>query len=351
MTGGTGSFNPERLDLARRLRGLTKQSLIQSTGLSHRSLARFFAGEREPTPKAARRLGDALGFPERFFYISSHEAIPLNAPSFRALSTMRRRQRDQAIAAGELGICLSRWIDDRFILPPVDVEEHEGAEPEAAAMAIRASWDLGFRPIRNMVHLLEAYGVRVFSLPEDTKEVDAYSFWSSSKKPFVFLNMSTTAERSRMDAAHELGHLVMHPWGRTQGAQHAEAQARKFASAFLMPAGSVLARVPHNPTLAQIIRAKAHWKVSATALTYRLRQLGLMSHVQYTGLWIEMGDLGYRSHEPEPIERETSRALQQVFGHLHNRSVSVARIANELAVNPEDLTRLLRELVWVPLPV
>ena len=118
-----------------------------------------------------------------------------------------------------------------------------------------------------------------------------------------------------------------------------------------MPAGSVLARVPHNPTLRQIIKAKAHWKVSAAALIYRLRQLGLMSHVQYTALWIEMGTLGYRTQEPEPIERETSRALEQVFGHLRNRRISVTQVAHDLAINPEDVTRLLRELVRLPLPV
>ena len=349
MTGS--SFNAERLDLARRLRGVTKRSLVHSTGLSKRSMAGFFAGESEPKPDSVRRLAEALGLPERFFYNSPPEAIPPSVPSFRAQSAMTRRQRDQAIAAGELGICLSHWIDQRFNLPPVDIARHVDEDPEAASMAVRATWDMGFRPIRNMVHLLEAHGVRAFSLAEDVKQVDAYSFWSPSKKPFVFLNMSTSAERSRFDAAHELGHLVMHPQGGTQRSKHAEAQANRFASAFLMPAGSVLARVPRNPTLGQTIRAKAHWKVSAAALTYRLRQLELLSHVQYERLNIEISTLGYRRREPEPISRETSRALGQVFGHLRDRNISITRIANELAINPEDLTRLLRGLVLLPLPV
>ena len=89
-------------------------------------------------------------------------------------------------------------------------------------MAVRARWDMGFRPIRNMVHLLEAHGVRVFSLAEDAKQVDAYSFWTPSKKPFVFLSMSKSAERSRMDAAHELGHLVIIP-----GAERSSRNTRK----------------------------------------------------------------------------------------------------------------------------
>ncbi len=267
------------------------------------------------------------------------------------MSVMTRRQRDQAIAAGELGMCLSAWIDKRFNLPEVKVDHYEDVEPEAAAMAVRASWDIGLRPIKNMVHLLEAHGVRVFALSEDTEAVDAYSFWSSATKPFVFLNMWKSAERSRMDAAHELGHLVVHPWGGVQRSRHAESQAQHFASAFLMPSGSVLARVPHNPTLRQIIEAKAHWKVSAASLTYRLRKLGMMSEVQYTRTWIEMGSRGYRTQEPRPMQHETSRALEQVFGKLRDQRVSVTQVAQDLAVHPEDVSRLLYGLVRIPLPV
>ena len=330
---------------------MTKQSLAQNTGLPYRSLARLFSNESEPAPVAVRLLSTGLGFPERFFYSALPETIPASVPSFRARSSMTRKQRDQAVAAGELGICLSQWIDERFNLPKVDVAKHEDVDAEAAAMAVRAGWGLGFRPIRNMVHLLESRGVRVFSLPEDAAAVDAYSFWSPSKKPFVFLSMSKSAERSRMDAAHELGHLVMHPHGGTQRSQHAEAQAKQFASTFLMPAGSVLAQVPHNPTIRQIVKAKARWKVSAAALAYRLRQLGLVSQVQDARNWVEMGTLGYRTQEPEPIEAETSRALEQVFGHLRNRRVSVTQVAHDLAVNPEDVTRLIHKLVRTPLPI
>ena len=61
--------------------------------------------------------------------------------------------------------------------------------------------------------------------------------------------------------------------------------------------------------------------------------------------------MGYRTNEPNPLNREASLALAQVFGHLRRRHVSVTRIATEIAVNPEDLTRLLRGLVRLPLPV
>lgn len=43
-------------------------------------------------------------------------------------------------------------------------------------------------------------------------EIDAFSLWRDDR-PYIFLNTSKSAERSRFDAAHELGHLVLHRQG------------------------------------------------------------------------------------------------------------------------------------------
>jgi hypothetical protein len=88
----------------------------------------------------------------------------------------------------------------------------EYASPDTAALYLRQNWGLGERPIPNMLKLLEAKGVRVFSLAENTKAVDAFSVWRNGL-PYVFLNIAKSAERSRFDASHELGHLVMHKHG------------------------------------------------------------------------------------------------------------------------------------------
>jgi hypothetical protein len=45
-------------------------------------------------------------------------------------------------------------------------------------------WALGEQPI-SMIKLLESKGVRVFSLAENTKTVDAFSCWRNDV-PYVF---------------------------------------------------------------------------------------------------------------------------------------------------------------------
>jgi hypothetical protein len=49
----------------------------------------------------------------------------------------------------------------------------------------------------------------VFSLSVDAAEVEAFSMWKEGA-PFIFLNTGKSAEHGRFDAAHELGHLVLH---------------------------------------------------------------------------------------------------------------------------------------------
>ena len=70
--------------------------------------------------------------------------------------------------------------------------------------------------------------MRVFSLAENTKNVDAFSCWRNDE-PYVFLNTFKSTERSRFDSAHELGHLVLHRHGGAKQGRSAEYEAHLFA--------------------------------------------------------------------------------------------------------------------------
>ncbi len=160
-----------------------------------------------------------------------------------------------ALSQGALALHLNRWLEEKFELPQALVPELSREKtPEAAAEALRREWGSGNAPVRNMVHLLESKGIRVFSLSVKAREVDAFSMWSGDT-PFMFLNTQKTAEHSRFDSAHELGHLVLDRHAACQG-RESERRADAFASAFLMPRSSVLANVPRFPTIDQLIRLK-----------------------------------------------------------------------------------------------
>jgi Zn-dependent peptidase ImmA (M78 family)/DNA-binding XRE family transcriptional regulator len=331
------NFNYMRLEVARKRRGFTKTKLAEESGVSTRSLTKF---EREgfmPSEETVGRLAAALDFPADFFYGEALEEPSVDGSSFRALTKATARQKDEALSSGALSMGLDRWIEARFALPDPNVPTYQGLDPETAADAVRDLWALGQRPIRNVIHLLEAHGVRVFSLPALGREVDGFSVWHGDT-PFVFLNTTKTAERSRMDAAHELGHLVMHSHG-GPGGRRAEEEAHAFGAALLMPAQTVLAEIPYGATLKQLVSAKKRWRVSALNLAKRAHGLGLLSEWQYRSICIELSKRG-KSNEPQPMkERETSQILDKVFRALKAEGVTKARVARELAIPTDELNK------------
>ncbi len=197
-------FNNKRLVLARRRRKLTAKHLSECSDISAKTITRLENGENEPDDPTVRRLCAALDYPIELFFRDDPETIDTGAVSFRSLTRMAAKDRDAAISAGTLGIELNGWVEERFSLPASNLPDlsHE-TDPETAAISLRQHWALGEKPIGNMVRLLETQGVRVFSLAEDTANVDAFSFWND-EKPFVFLNYFKTVERSIFDARTNL---------------------------------------------------------------------------------------------------------------------------------------------------
>ena len=334
------NFNPARLVIARQRRGWTKKMLSDLADLTVKTLSAYESGDSIPTDDSLSRVAASLGFPEAFFYGPDVEAPTDENASFRSFSRMTAGQRNAALAAGGIAYLLSDWIDKKFNLPTPAVPDCTGLSPEMAAEAVRAEWDLGQTPIKNMIHLLEAKGVRVFSLAEETSQVNAFSCWRRGTTPFVFLNTQKSAESSRFDAAHELGHLVLHRHGENKG-KEIENEANAFASALLMPKQSVLAHGWQCRSTEDIIRFKKIWNVSAMALAYRLHHVGILTEWLYRTVCIELSTRGGRTKEINPSPNETSQILQKVLGMARDQGRSMRVIADELCVTPEDLTPIL----------
>ncbi len=334
-------FNPERLSLARRRRGRTKRELASALAVNENTIRRYEAGETVPADDVIAKLASLLEFPEAFFFGEKLDEPAEAAASFRSMSDLPARDRSAALVAGAFAFAVDDWVRERFDLPNADLVDCTGEQPEAAARALRVSWGIGERPIRNMVHLLEAKGVRVFSLAENTKAVDAFSVWRRNC-PYVFLNTMKTPEHGRMDASHELAHLVLHKHGGPNG-RGAEQEAQHFASSFLMPKADVLAVIPRVSGLSEIVRCKKRWGVSVAALNYRLHKLGITSEWQYRDLSIQISQNGWRQAEPQGTEipREMSAVWPKVLEALRHEGVTQHAVAEAVRLPTSELEKLL----------
>ncbi|MEU4518825.1 XRE family transcriptional regulator [Amycolatopsis sp. NPDC024027] len=331
--------------MARKLRGLTLAELGRMTDLSPQTINRWENDHQEPTPECLERLAEALQLPVEFFMQPELEPIPIEAVSFRALTKTPAYRREAVLAAGGIAREIATWISERYRLPAPDVPslnlppEASLHDIETIALRVRSQWDLDQRPIPNMVHLLEARGVRVFSLVQEVRDVDAFSLYIENE-PFIFIDTGKTAERQRFDAAHELGHLVMHQGRERVQSREAERQADRFAAAFLMPRADVLARNLRNASPDQLIQASRRWRVSAMALAHRLTELGLLTEWGYRTACVELAKRGYRRSEPgSQLVPESSQVLEKVLAHLRANGAGVKAIISSTKLTYDEFNR------------
>jgi len=340
-------FNHGNLTLARKRRQMTKKHLAQLAGITALTLTRIENGvTSEPSSDTLIALAKGVRYPVDFFFGPSHEALTSDTASFRSLSGMSAAQRDAALAAGQIALTLARWIDARFTLPKPDLPDLRDEEPDVAAQAARSYWGIGYSPIPDLVKLLEAKGVRVFTLAEQNKNVDAFSFWKD-EIPYVFLNTFKSAERTRFDAAHELGHLLLHRHT-TSGRENGEREADRFAAAFLMPKEDIIGRLPRIHSLAQLMEAKHRWGVSLSALARTAHDNGLLSDWHYRELCKQMSLASYRRTEPQGRAPEKSVVWQKILRLLWQQGCTRAHIASDLHLPEDEIEALIGPLVNAP---
>jgi Zn-dependent peptidase ImmA (M78 family) len=333
-------FNVGRLELARKRRRYTARILAERANIAPVTLSRVVNRQQIADEMTIEKLINALDFPRPFFFKDDVDPIDISAASFRSLTTMTARERDAALAAGSLAYEMTDWVRARFNLPPADLLDlsHE-RDSAGAARSLRQYWAIGEKPIGNMIKLLETKGIRVFSLSENTRNVDAFSCWRNGE-PYVFLNTFKSTEHGRFDAAHELAHLVLHKHGGPSQGRSAELEAHAFASSFLMPRDDVLSTIPFVTTLKQVVRAKKRWGVSVAALAHRLHKLRVLTDWQYRTFCIQI-NRAFGNNEPNGLAPERSSVWQMVLTDLWREGIARHHIASDLCIPNSEMENLL----------
>jgi Zn-dependent peptidase ImmA (M78 family) len=333
-------FNVGRLELARKRRRCTAKSLAELADVAPVTLSRIVNRQQIADEATVDKLIRALNFPRAFFFGDDIDEIDGSSASFRSLAAMTARERDAALAAGQLAYEMTDWMKARFNLPSTDLLDfsHE-RDPSGAARMLRQHWGIGEKPIGNMIKLLETKGVRVFSLAENTRNVDAFSCWRNAE-PYIFLNTFKSTEHTRFDAAHELGHLVLHRHGGPCQGRSSELEAHAFASSLLMPRDDVLATIPFVTVLKQLVKAKKRWGVSVAALAHRLHRLRVLSDWHYRTFCIQISR-SFGNNEPDGLPPERSSVWQMILTDLWKEGVARHHIAAELGIPDREMENLL----------
>ena len=332
-------FHPPRLTLARELRGMTRAELADRIGKSAAAISQFEGGSKTPCRPDPRTLGTmalALGVPVGFFTRKTPaKPLDVDACHFRSLRSASQRERRKLLARGSLLCDLLGVLEEHVNLPAEQVSRVAQAvttadEVEDLAVQVRTAWGLGLGPIGNMVNLLESRGVLVTHIPEGCEDVDAFSTWHEGR-PVVFLVMEKgSTSRTRFDACHELGHLVMHA-DATPGSPDLERQANRFASAFLLPREPFLMECPRWLDWDHFYELKRRWKVSVAAMVKRAYDLGKLSEATYRRAYVHLNKTGERTQERDEPPAEPPTLLVKALAAA-TPEVTVEGLAATLGV-------------------
>lgn len=336
-------FDGTRLTVARRLRGKTKATLAREVGVTPTAIAQFEKDLAKPTHSVVAQLCLQLGLPREFFGAGRPlTLLPASGAHFRSLRSTTSAAREQALAYGELCLELVDLIAAYVDLPPVSLpdlelpEELSEADIREAARLTRDAWGIEPGPIPSVVQSLEAHGIIALRLPAGTDAaVDAFSTYSGLR-PLVFLSPTKDDKaRSRFDAAHELGHLILHP-DTEPGSKLVENEAHRFAAEFLMPRDEIIDDLPHRIDWPRFHDLKRHWGVSLRSLVYRAHTLGRLSDGSYRRANQQLSTWGFP--EPGPLGPAESpqllglaRQLITDNGYDFDEIMVAGRVAPEVA--------------------
>lgn len=374
MKRGTPGFVGTRLKEAREARGLSATALAEILGVSRQSVSQYENEQQSPRPEVMVKIEQVLNLPSNFFSRPVVEQPGVRRIFYRSMNSATKLARVRVERRYEWLTEIAEYLQKYVSFPPVrfprfdvpaDPRELSWEDIEDFAVRTREFWGLGEGPISNMVWLLENKGAIIARGMVEADELDAFSEWQTkSGTPYVFLGADKeSASRSRYDAAHELGHLVMH---RNIDSKHIENQttfkvienqAHRFAGAFLLPALAF----SNDFSVANLdaFRAlKPKWKVSVAMMVYRSQDLGLVGKEQARRLWINRTRRGWRLKEPldDHLPIEKPRMLHRAFSMLIDEGIqSRDEIRTSLPYPTGDISELgglpQRFLEEEPLPI
>lgn len=265
-------------------RGLSQEALAEAAGLSRVAVQKIEGGATEPDGEIVSKLARALRASLRDL---RRPVRPLRTVRFRA--PRRIKGRDQILAE------VSSWLDDYAWLERELPDELLGSRPldlqgpteTPEGLATRARHSLRLGPgeiIRDICGLLEERArIKVLLLNRQTDTFFGLSVAAEDGGPAVVVNTweRISVERWIFTAAHEVGHLLLHPqaYDRSEVKQddREEKEADRFASHFLMP--DEVFETEWNERrglnlLDRVLKVKRIFRVSYKTVLYRLVESG-----------------------------------------------------------------------------
>lgn len=344
--------------MAREARALRQTELADLIEKSPATISKYEStvNPQRPDPAILPRLAQILQVDTGWFFKPLAERTD-TAVFYRSLigelELMRNKARARLGFVEAIEETLSQYVD----LPEVDVPDLlEGRDYRTLrredfdfyASALRDHWELGDGPIEDLLLVIENAGIVVAEDEIGSVKLDGVSWWSvATGRPYMLVAQDkNVAVRRRLDAAHEMAHVVLHrhvgPEDLKRDFRLIEEQAMAFAGAFLLPAETFGDDV-YSHSLEALVALKSKWKVSVGAMIKRLGHIGAISDHYERRLWQYYSYRKWRTREPLdyviPVEQpQNLRGSIELL--IEDGFISRRELLRETGLSAEDVRSL-----------
>ena len=309
-------FAGTRLVAMRELLGWTQAEVAEFTGISASALSQAERGDTTLSAANVVEVASLFGVSPDAFVEQPAPKVDLE-PQFRHQRRTPKRDRLRAerlvYATARVVRVLQESVEfpepfefDMAVDPDLPIEEvadliEDAAAQTRAVLGIPPDDPIGDR----VIDVLEAGGITVVRDPDTGRDIDAFSAIVDGL-PIIVLygGHDSVWDRDNFNLAHELAHLVMHRGNqRTPGTKTVEAQAHRFAGAFLGPARALRRQLPADLDWVGYLGLKRTWGMSMAALVRRAKDLEVIDDSTYTRAMKQRSSYGWRFEEPGSGDR------------------------------------------------
>ncbi len=342
-------INGQRVRQARELRVLTQAALAEILGIDQTMVAHIERGTKQPNSELLHAIATVLRFPPSFFRQPSPPALAKGTLLFRAKAGLGKRFISEAHAHAQIIFEIGWRLAASVTIIPVRLPVSD--DPIDAARQVRALMHAGDGPISDLLRRIERLGVWILPLP-NSNECDAFAVWAGSEAavPVIGIVTERPGDRTRMNLAHELGHLILHRELITSS-RMLEDEAYTFAAELLMPSASIIDDLRQEKlSLFRLAQLKSKWLVSMQAIARRARELQVITERQYRYLMQQISVRGWRVREPEftAISIEKPRAIRKMLEAAFGSQAKTENMAEMLNLSKEFLIDVLSEFAAAP---
>ncbi len=336
-----------RLQQLRLARNLSLEDLAVQMGgmVTRQAISKYEHGKANPTPTVLAKLANVLNV--NASYLFTEPSINVEFIAYRQSGQLLERESERIKSKIECELenrveileLLGKVDGSRIPIQafPVNIME----DTEKAAEKLREYWDLGLEPIRNITETLENRNICVINVKADD-DFDGISATvcdreNNLKTVALVTRTEVDVVRRRLNLTHELGHLVLNI-SEQLDEEDVENAAFRFGAAFLAPAKRIFEDIGERRSAVQIqelLLLKRRFGLSIQALIRRLLELKIINESYYGSLFSLINKLGWRKHEPEDWDVESSFWLEKNTIRLFTEGVidknTVKRIIGENA--------------------